>query len=486
MIPKKIYQTYKNYDLSLEQSKLIKQTIDSNPEFEYFFMDDDECLEFIESNFNQDFIQMYKSLPLGVMRSDVWRVAVIYINGGVYCDIDVRFKRSISELLADNELIIFNEELGGTSNFFFAAKPKHPLLGLVLERFVSEQDITRNCSSELLVQDFGMNIFHQIISQDRNHKSLSFEESIKWVYHLCHGTWRESEENYKKLSLSTKPITFVTTFHENGYKLYGQSWVESFIKNVAPKRNNIKSIIYTERVSSLNVKHPQIELLEFEHYIPDHRIWKKNYLKNSNHHIFVKNMTTRFSHKGFVIMDALSRNTQGYLIWLDGDVIFKDFDYSKFPEMFFNNGETIACQIEDGNHVESGILIFDLENPDLIKFLNSYKKNYELDEILHNYREPYDGHVTRRSIDHSQIKVFDLNEYFGRGGIQSDPNETFLHPEINARFTHNIGVTGKRSYNNWDDVKTKDNIFTILEGKKLAPLTKNQIKIKSLRNKRSK
>jgi hypothetical protein len=224
--------------------------------------------------------------------------------------------------------------------------------------------------------------------------------------------------------------------------------------------------------------------LEFEEYIPNHKVWKKNYLKNSKHHVFVKNMTTRFSHKGFVIMDALTSNTEGYLIWLDGDVIFKDSDYSKFPEMFFKNGETIACQIEDGNHVESGILIFDLGNPDLIKFVNSYKKNYELDEILHNYNEPYDGHVTRRSIDHSQVKVYDLNNSFGRGGIQSDPNETFLHPEINSRFTHNIGITGKRNYNNWDDVKTKDNIFTILEGRNLTPLSKNQLKIRSLRNKR--
>jgi hypothetical protein len=484
MIPKKIYQTYKDYNLSIEQSKLIKHTIDSNPEFEYFFMDDDECLEFIESNFDHDFIQMYKSLPLGVMRSDVWRVAVIYINGGVYSDIDVKFQQSIYNLISDDDLVVFNEEFGGISNFFFSAKPKHPTLGLILQRFVKDQDITRNCSSGLLVQNFGMNIFHQIILQEGNYKLLSFEESKNWVHHLFHGTWRESEENYKKNSLSTKPITFVTTFHENGYNLYGQSWVDSFIKHVATKRSNIKSIIYTERVSSLKIQHPQIKLLEFEEYIPNHKVWKKNYLKNSKHHVFVKNMTTRFSHKGFVIMDALTSNTEGYLIWLDGDVIFKDSDYSKFPEMFFKNGETIACQIEDGNHVESGILIFDLGNPDLIKFVNSYKKNYELDEILHNYNEPYDGHVTRRSIDHSQVKVYDLNNSFGRGGIQSDPNETFLHPEINSRFTHNIGITGKRNYNNWDDVKTKDNIFTILEGRNLTPLSKNQLKIRSLRNKR--
>ena len=195
-------------------------------------------------------------------------------------------------------------------------------------------------------------------------------------------------------------------------------------------------------------------------------------------------MTVRFSHKGFVIQHALSKIKEGYLVWLDGDGFFKDKNYKDFPSMFFQNDEVLACQVEDGNHVESGILIFNTENQNLQKFTDSYKNNYKLEEVLHKYGEPYDGHVTRRSLDHSQVKYYDLNKNFGRGGIQSDPNETFLHPEIKNRFTHNIGITGKKSYDNWENVKEKDNIFSILEKGGFKPLTDFEKKVISLRNKR--
>ena len=484
MIPKKLYQTHKSYDLSDDLKRLIGNTIKVNSDFEYTFMDNDECLKFIQTHFDDKFVQMYTSLPLDIMRADVWRVAVIYINGGVYCDTDVYFQKNISELIQNEELIIFTEESGGVSNFFFAAKPKHPALKAVLDLFVKNQHIIRDTHSDWLVQNFGMDLFHKMITQTTNKKQLSYEKSREWVHHLWYNTWKKSEEEYKNDSNSTKPITFFTTFHKNGYELYGKTWIKSFIKNVTTQRNNINAVIYADNIPDLKVDHPQIQILDFNVEIPEHKEWKRGYLQRSSHTQFVKDMTVRFSHKGFVIQHALSKIKEGYLVWLDGDGFFKDKNYKDFPSMFFQNDEVLACQVEDGNHVESGILIFNTENQNLQKFTDSYKNNYKLEEVLHKYGEPYDGHVTRRSLDHSQVKYYDLNKNFGRGGIQSDPNETFLHPEIKNRFTHNIGITGKKSYDNWENVKEKDNIFSILEKGGFKPLTDFEKKVISLRNKR--
>lgn len=484
MIPKKIFQTHKNYDLSDELKKLIHNMIQLNPEFDYVFMDNDECLSFIEENFDRDFVDMYKTLPLDIMRADAWRIAVIYINGGIYSDCDVLGVKNLSQLIKDRELVIFTEESGGTSNFFFAAKPKHPALKSVLDLMVKNQKITRDTRSDLMVQDFGMDLFHKVISQTENKVQLSYEESREWAHHLWHNSWKKDEEKYKDSSNSTKPLTFFTTFHQAGYDLYGKTWISSFIKNVLSKRNNIHGIIYADGIKDLKSNHPQLTILDFNKEIPEHQGWKDEYLKRSTHSEFVKNMTIRFSHKGAAIQHALKTLRKGYGIWADGDVVFKDGDYSDFPSSLFHKNEVLACQVEDGNHVESGLLIFDLENPNLQKFIDSYVKNYTLEEILHKYGEPYDGHVTRRSLDHSNVLYNDLNLNFGRGGIQSDPNETFLHPELSSRFTHNIGVTGKRSYDKWDSVKEKDNIFSILEGSGFKPLTLGQRKILTLRNKR--
>jgi hypothetical protein len=449
-------------------------------------MDNDECYEFIRANFDKEFVEMYENLPLDIMRADVWRVAVVYINGGIYCDCDVHCIKNLAPLIQNEELVLFTEESGGTSNFFFAASPKHPVLKEVLDRMVNEYKITYDTHSDWLVQNFGMNIFHEVVSATLNKKQLSFMESREWMHHLCYNSWKKSEEYYKNPSNNTKPVTFFTTFHKNGYDLYGKVWIDSFIKNVATKRNNIRAIIYAHDIPTLKINHPQIQVLDYDTILPEHKRWKEEFLKRSSHSNHIKDFTVRFSHKGFVIQHALSTIKEGYAIWADGDVVFKDAPYDNFPNILFDNQQVLACQVEDGNHVESGILIFDTQHTDLQKFIAAYKKNYSLDEIVNNYEEPYDGHVARRSLDHSQVSYNDLNKNFGRGGIQSDPNETFLHPEIKSRFTHNIGITGKRSYEGWEGVKDKDKIFRVLEGFGFRPLTPEVRKIVALRSKRLK
>jgi hypothetical protein len=59
----------------------------------------------------------------------------------------------------------------------------------------------------------------------------------------------------------------------------------------------------------------------------------------------------------------------------------------------------------------------------------------------------------------SNLTYTNLNKGYGRGGIQSDPTHTFLHPELKKRFVHNIGWTGKHQYENWNDIFSKDDIF---------------------------
>lgn len=483
MIPKKIYQTHKDYELPEETKRLMHRLISLNTDFEYVFMDNDECDKFISDNFEEDFVNMYRNLPLDIMRSDVWRVAVIYINGGVYCDTDVYCLRNLSNLIEERDIVFFTESSGGTSNFFFAASPKNRVLKAVLNIFLKEQTIARDTKSDWMVQNFGMHSLHRVVNQLSNDFKLTYDESKKWVNHLCYNTWKKSEAEYKNNSNSNKPTTFVTTFHKNGYDLYGKVWIDSLVKNVLSQRNNINCVIYAQNIPDLNINHPQIQVLDFDKEIPHHEDWKKNYLSLDVHSPKIRDMTVRFSHKGFVIQHALSSIRTKYLIWTDGDVVFKKYSHNDFPACILKNNEALACQIEDCNHVETGLIIFDTEHEDLYKFIDAYVKNYKV-ESLSTYGEPYDGHVTRRSLAHSNVPYYDLNKSHGVGGIQSDPNETFLHPELKNRFIHNIGVTGKRFYTNWSKLKNKDSIFSILENSGFKPFTEMEKKIIKLRNKR--
>ena len=44
----------------------------------------------MNASFDNATVAAYRSFPLGVMRADMWRYAVLYDRGGLYADIDVK------------------------------------------------------------------------------------------------------------------------------------------------------------------------------------------------------------------------------------------------------------------------------------------------------------------------------------------------------------------------------------------------------------
>lgn len=157
-IPKLIWQTYKQ--LPPANSKpLVDSWIKLNPDYQWMYMDDPRAARFIRENFSQDFADMYDSLPIGVMKADVWRVAVVYAYGGVYTDLDCRCIKPISTWLSPTDTLVVGVEVtnGALLNYTFAAVPRHPALLSVLNQFMetynSDQFMNRN--SETPVQNFG-------------------------------------------------------------------------------------------------------------------------------------------------------------------------------------------------------------------------------------------------------------------------------------------------------------------------------------------
>ena len=135
-IPKLIWQTSKSTP-HYNTHSLILSWINKNPDYEWLFMDDELCDTFIKDNFNNDFYKMYASLPIGVMKADVWRVAVIYVYGGLYVDTDCECVKPINTWINNNDELIVGVEVDGGDllNYAFAAMPKHPALLSVLNRF---------------------------------------------------------------------------------------------------------------------------------------------------------------------------------------------------------------------------------------------------------------------------------------------------------------------------------------------------------------
>lgn len=140
MIPHVIYQTHESED-KITQSPVLTDAVNSwkalQPAYTHVFHDAAARKAFMHQHMWPSLADMYDRLPLGVMRADVWRYAVLYAFGGVYADSDtvLRDPQRVDALVQSRaQLVVAPED---TWEYFcqwvFAAPPKSPILLRVLQ-----------------------------------------------------------------------------------------------------------------------------------------------------------------------------------------------------------------------------------------------------------------------------------------------------------------------------------------------------------------
>lgn len=182
-IPKLIWQTAKSFPHP-QSYQYIKTWTEKNPEYQWLFMDDARCNQFIKDNFNQEFYNMYMSLPFGVMRADVWRVCVVYVYGGIYVDTDCECVVPVRNWISNHSLVVAQEVPNGDiANFAFASEPRHPALLSAINRFMelynSPSDFM-NKDGGTPIQNFGQYGFSdgvkRYVKHNVNHKVFQYNE----------------------------------------------------------------------------------------------------------------------------------------------------------------------------------------------------------------------------------------------------------------------------------------------------------------------
>jgi FkbM family methyltransferase len=135
-IPKKIIQTWEHKNFEPEFQEIIDYWKKNNPDYEYLLFDKNERSLFIKNNFNEDVYETYNLLVPGANKADLFRYCYLYINGGVYVDIDTLCIGKLDNILLSEinlvVLIDFNSNpFEGQHNLacgFIASIPKHPAL----------------------------------------------------------------------------------------------------------------------------------------------------------------------------------------------------------------------------------------------------------------------------------------------------------------------------------------------------------------------
>ena len=135
-IPKKIWQTNFSEMCTLPMFLNFKHNRSLSPDFEYHYVSTEDRDEYVKAHSSERVYSAFKRLTDGAAQADLWRLLVLYNEGGVYMDIDATLVKPLSQSLNSNEQVFIKNKEGFT-NFFLATTPKSELFLEFLEKVVS-------------------------------------------------------------------------------------------------------------------------------------------------------------------------------------------------------------------------------------------------------------------------------------------------------------------------------------------------------------
>jgi mannosyltransferase OCH1-like enzyme len=169
MIPKIIWQTYESdyKDLPPLALKCADSWQEKNPDWQYKYVSGKERSDFVLNNFGQEWFAIYNSYKANILRADLWRYMCLYINGGLYSDLDIFCNDSIESFFDLKNNFIASEEPSGPgySQMIFAAEPGSIFL--------------KNIINNIKIKYYQKNKYNNIIDYETNEVGyIIFTDSI--------------------------------------------------------------------------------------------------------------------------------------------------------------------------------------------------------------------------------------------------------------------------------------------------------------------
>lgn len=136
IIPKQVFMCWSTSILPPKMQEVIDQNRLLNPEFTFHIYDDIQCREYIQNNFEKEVVYAFDKLIPGAYKADLWRLCVLFIEGGIYLDIKFKcingftFKEVIDKeyFTLDIPSLSWTNKMHGIYNGFMVCKSKNPFL----------------------------------------------------------------------------------------------------------------------------------------------------------------------------------------------------------------------------------------------------------------------------------------------------------------------------------------------------------------------
>ncbi len=139
-IPKTIMQFWHSADLPADIAPLVANWQQQHPDFNHQLFNDDTAKAYLSEHFPAAYLEAFNACAVPAMRSDFFRYAFIYNEGGIYVDAGIDCLKPLTDWLDfSQQLVLVKKPKGGGRliNGFIAATAQVGFLQVILAQCLS-------------------------------------------------------------------------------------------------------------------------------------------------------------------------------------------------------------------------------------------------------------------------------------------------------------------------------------------------------------
>lgn len=246
-------------------------------------------------------------------------------------------------------------------------------------------------------------------------------------------------------------ITLVTTFHPEGFSLYGERFLKSFAQHVDKR---IKLIVYAENCNPDNPDPSRIEILNQENALPKLVAFKKRWknvpkangippddIKRRRPRDWDKAFkwdAVRFANKVYAVFDAAERTKKDWLVWIDADTfVHSDWSYEQFLTLLPETSWITYVGRGKGSQTwpECGFYGMNLNDTVCLEFLQEFERMYEdADNGIFRLEEWHDSFVFGTILNNFKKTAPNVLDYSAEMYLKEAKTGGGGHPLINTKL----------------------------------------------------
>ena len=253
-IPKIIYICHKNLKCLNMTYKFWKRL---NPGYQIKLFNDTMCEKFLLDQFSELHQSIFKYIPDGPIKSDFWRLCILYKNGGIYVDADIHPLVSLDKYLmrSCDFITCITKSNGNFNPHFIATRKNDPILKQCIEEYIH---FYNNRKQSYAYWDWSIvNMFNKFLTNVKSHYNKMPHSQVFSIeqkkYQLFFETTAHNSSNDKHFI-----DNIMTKLKPNGLHDYYCTFLNKRIFNTRyinydPDEHKFKNYVVKNRTQNHNI-----------------------------------------------------------------------------------------------------------------------------------------------------------------------------------------------------------------------------------------